>query len=346
MSFVHLHVHSQYSFLDGLARPADLLARAKELGMPAVALTDHMGLYGAVEFFRCGRELGVKPILGCELSFCREQDRPSGREHHLVVLVRDAFGYENLCRMLSAAHLESTSSPPRVDWPTLVGHARGLITLSGCRRGEIPALLLSGEYRRAKETARQYRDLFGPDGFYLELQDHGLPEEKRCNRLLVELAESLSLPLAATNNVHYLEPADGEVHGLTTAVRNYRSPEQLFPGLPNSEFYLKTPAQMAGLFARLPRALENTLKIAGECNLELPQTAFPAYPVPAGRTPDSFLFCALCACSPWTNVIRDEGRKFWPAWNRSWPSLRPGDSLLISFLSGIWFPLPAAGGSP
>lgn len=204
MSFVHLHVHSQYSFLDGLARPAELLARAKELSMPALALTDHMGLYGVVEFFRLGREMGVKAIIGCELSLCWE----AGRERHLVVLVRDNRGYENLVQMVSTAHLENSYGLPRVDWSTLARHGQGLIALSGCLQGEIPSLLLAGHYSRVKEAVRQYREIFGPDGFYLELQDHGLREEKKCNRLLCELAGSLSLPLVVTNNVHYLEPGD------------------------------------------------------------------------------------------------------------------------------------------
>lgn len=288
MTFVHLHVHSEYSFLDGACRLREIVARAKASSMPALALTDHGGLYGAIEFYQLARESGIKPIIGTEICLAPY--------FHLILLVKNRKGYENLVQLVSRSHLKSLYHKPVIQKEDLTLYADGLIALSGCLSGEIPRLLLNGRYTEARTKALEYREIFGSGNFYLELQNHGLSQQIRCNRLLKQLAEKTGIPLVATNDVHYLDRDEAAVQELLVSIRalenNYKS--NSFK-LPTPEFYFKSSEEMKYLFRETPEAVENTLKISRECNLELNLGAFcpPFFPLPQGVTPDEYL-AALC----------------------------------------------------
>lgn len=288
MSFVHLHVHSEYSFLDGACRLGELVARAKALAMPALALTDHGGLHGAIEFYQLAREAGIKPILGCEIYLAPD--------FHLVLLAKNRQGYENLVQLVSRAHLAGLEQKPMVEREGLIRFAGGLMALSGCLAGEVPRLLWAGKYAEARAKALEYREIFGPGNFYLELQNHGLRQESRCNRLLTDLARQTGLPLVATNDVHYLDREEAAVHELLVSIgtlQTIHAPNPL--KLPTPEFFLKSPGEMRELFRGTPQAIRNTLKISAECNLELNLGApcLPLFPLPQGFTHHEYL-TSLC----------------------------------------------------
>ncbi|SFG41387.1 DNA polymerase-3 subunit alpha [Desulfotomaculum arcticum] len=288
MTFVHLHTHSEYSFLDGACRLRELAARAGELSMPALALTDHGGLHGAIEFCQLARQAGIKPIIGCEIYLAPD--------FHLVLLAKNRTGYENLVQLVSRSHLERLDYKPRVDKDMLACYAGGLIALSGCLAGEIPRLLLQGQYARTREKAMEYQAIFGPGNFYLELQNHGLSREIRCNQLLRELAGETKIPLVATNDVHYLDRKDASVHELLVSIGTLPTIQAPHPlKLPNGEFYLKSAGEMRYLFREIPQAIENTLKISASCNLALPlgSLRLPFFPLPEGVTHDDYL-ASLC----------------------------------------------------
>lgn len=298
--FVHLHCHSPFSFLDGAARIEQLVEEAAALGMPAIALTDHNNLSGAVRWQQKAAAAGVKPIQGVELSL--------EHGHHLTLLATGPAGYASLCRLVTAAHLghvpgdhDALGRPqdwnerrfaPRCALHHLARHAHGLIALSGCRRGEIPALLFQARYSEAAAAARRYRDLFGSGCFYLELQDNRLPGDAGLNRALRELGEALDIPLAATANVHYRTRQDFYIHDLLTCVRTLTRLDQVHPERRlNAENYLKSPAEMAATFRDFPGAVANTLAIAERCSpaLNLGQRLHPGFPVPEGQTPAGYL---------------------------------------------------------
>ncbi|AGL00566.1 DNA polymerase III subunit alpha [Desulfoscipio gibsoniae] len=284
MTFVHLHTHSEYSFLDGACRLGELVSRAGEFSMPALALTDHGGLHGAIEFYQLARQAGIKPIIGCEVYLAPD--------FHLVLLAKNHAGYENLVQLVSRSHLKGLEHKPKVDKNMLACHAGGLIALSGCLAGEIPRLLLHGKYAEARGKALEYQAIFSPGNFYLELQNHGLSREIRCNRLLTELARETKIPLVATNNVHYLDHKDASIHELLVCIGNLQTvpaPNPLKPT--NAEFYLKSAREMRRLFRETPQAIENTIKISAECNLELPlgSLCLPFFPLPEGVTYGDYL---------------------------------------------------------
>lgn len=288
MTFVHLHTHSEYSFFDGACRLGELVARAGEFSMPALALTDHGGLHGAIEFYQLARQAGIKPIIGCEIYIAQN--------YHLVLLAKNRTGYENLVQLVSQAHLDGPAHKPRVDKDMLACYAGGLIALSGCLSGEIPRLLLHGKYAEAREKTLEYQAIFGPGNFYLELQNHGLSQEIRCNRRLIELARETRIPLVATNDVHYLDRKDASVHELLVSIGTLQTVHAPNPlKLPTEEFYLKSTGEMRNLFREIPQAIENTLKISEECNLELHLGSFrlPFFPLPQGVTNDDCL-ASLC----------------------------------------------------
>ena len=298
MTFVHLHVHSEYSFLDGACRLRELVARAREFSMPALALTDHGGLHGAVEFYQLAREAGIKPIIGCEIYLA-----PS---FHLVLLAKNLKGYENLVKLVSRSHLEGFG----VDKDLLSSSAGGLIALSGCLSGEIPRLLLGGKYAEARTKALEYREIFGPGNFYLELQNHSLSQEIRCNQLLTELAKETQIPLVATNDVHYLDRKEAPVRELLVSIGTLQSIHAPNPlKLPTPEFYLKSPGEMSNLFRETPEAIRNTLKISEECNLELKLGSphLPFFPLPPGVTHDEYLasLCQKGLSRRYGNLIRE-----------------------------------------
>jgi len=300
--FVHLHVHSEYSLLDGLARLEGLTQRAAELGMPALALTDHGTMFGAIKFYRAALAAGIRPIIGMEAYMApqRMTDRHPQRDrtpYHLVLLARDNGGYQNLLQIATAAQLQGFYYKPRIDKTYLEGHAQGLIALSGCAQGEIPTLLQRGQLNKAKEVACWYRDVFGPSNFYLELQVHqGLPELQDINRRMVELGRALDIPLVATNDVHYIRPEDAHAQEILLCIQTnttMRNPNRMRMG--DESFYLKSPAEMAALFQELPEALRNTLLIAERCEVDLDRKQYhlPVFSVPEGYTSQSYLR-ALC----------------------------------------------------
>ncbi len=297
-NFVHLHVHSQYSLLDGMSRMKELAARAVELEQPAVALTDHGVMYGAIEFYRACQAAGVKPIVGIEAYIAprRMTDRDpklDRKSHHLVLLAQNNTGYQNLLHIATASQLEGFYYKPRVDKAFLADHAEGLICLSSCGSGEIPRLLMNGEKHRARQAAGWYRDVFCPDRFYLEVQRHeGLPELEKANAGMVELGRELGIPLVATNDVHYVLCEHAHAQALLLAIQSNTTildPKRMQMG--DESFYLKSSDEMATLFADLPAAIENTLRIAETCQLDLDAKGYhlPEFQVPAGHDAQSYL---------------------------------------------------------
>ncbi len=300
-NFVHLHCHSEYSLLDGAARIKGMVARAAELKMPALAITDHGTMFGVVDFFREAAKAGVKPILGCEVyvatrSRLKKEPRKDDNQYHLVLLAENEQGYRNLMRLVSGAFLEGFYYKPRVDRELLEAHHEGLIALSSCLAGEIPTLFLKGGEEAARQAARYYLELFGEGNFYLELQDHGLPEQKPVNRFLAALSKQEGIPLVASNDVHYLDRNDAGMHDVLLCIQTGKTvddPDRMRFGTP--EFYLKSTEEMAALFPEHPEALENSLEIAERCNVKLDFTSrhLPEYSLPEGESANEHL-ARLC----------------------------------------------------
>ncbi len=292
--FVHLHLHSEYSMLDGANRLRDVLDGAKASGMPAMALTDHGNLFGAVEFYRTAVAMGVQPILGIEayVAAGRYTDRdPAHRTaNHLVLLARNERGYRNLLKLTTRSFLEGFYYKPRIDRELLRAHAEGLVGLSACLKGEINERILAGREDEAEQTARDYLELFGEGNFYLELQDHGISAQREVNEALCRIARRLGAPVVATNDCHYLRSDDATAHDVLLCIGTQKTladPDRL--RYASDQFYLKTGEEMARLFPDVPEAIENTLRIAEQCRFELPQGAqLPAFPVPAEHTLESF----------------------------------------------------------
>ena len=296
--FVHLHLHTEYSLLDGACRLDAVLDRAHQFKMPALAITDHGNMFGAVEFYLKAQERGIKPIIGCEVYVAPESRlKKSGggqkeSAYHLVLLAKDNTGYKNLIKLVSAAYLEGFYYKPRIDKELLARHAGGLIGLSACLKGEIPWLINQGRSRDAAAVAGQYAQIFGKGDFYLELQENGLAEQTRANRELVELSRKLDLPLVASNDCHYLSAEDPQAHEILLCIQTGKTMDD-----PNRmrfstrELYFKSGRQMQELFAELPEAIRNTVLIAESCNLELDfgKIHLPHYEVPPGYTLDSYL---------------------------------------------------------
>lgn len=296
--FVHLHVHSEYSLLDGLAKADALAKRAAELGMPALAITDHGTLFGVIEFYEKCHAAGVKPIIGCEIylapnSMHSRAGRDDQATYHLVLLARNNQGYQNLLKIATAAQLEGFYYKPRVDKAYLAAHAEGLIALSACGSGEIPRLLQEHQTDLAMEAAAWYRNVFGPDGFYLELQYHeGNPQLADINRALVDMARALQIPLVATNDVHYVHAHEAYAQEVLLCLQTngvMTDPEHMNMG--DNSFYLKDGDEMAALFPDWPDALDNTLRIAEACNvtIEFGNYHLPPFQVPEGFTPQTYL---------------------------------------------------------
>lgn len=297
--FVHLHVHSHYSLLDGLTKPEPLLKKCAEYGMDACALTDHGNLFGLLEFYTKAKKYDVKPILGCEV-YVSPTDRfdKSGKSskeasNHLLLLCENEAGYHNLCKLSSLAHLEGWHYKPRVDMALLEEYKEGLIACSACLNGRIPSLLLANKYEEAEQALDQYIGIFGRDNFCIEMMNHGMPEEEKVNPLLWELAEKYKLTAIATNDSHYLEREDAEAHEVLLCLQTKKNMDD--PGrmrFPNDEFYFRTQEDMMGRFARWPDAVTNTKRIAERCNATIPMDLglIPNYPVPEGYTQESYLW--------------------------------------------------------
>jgi DNA polymerase-3 subunit alpha len=294
-NFVHLHLHTDYSLLDGACEIGRLMDRAAELKMPAVAITDHGNLFGAVKFYEAALKRGLKPILGCEVyvastnRFDRLPD--ADRPYHLILLCENERGYRNLLKLASSAFLEGFYYKPRIDKDLLARHADGLIGLSGCLRGEVAVALSADKFEVACQAAYNLRDIFGKGNFYIEIQDQGLLEEKRINPHLVRLARDTGIPLVATNDCHYLTKADARAQDVLVCIQTGKTlsdPNRM--KFATDQFYFKSFEEMQALFGEAPEALSRTLEIAERCNvhLEEKQHVFPHFEVPAGETLDSF----------------------------------------------------------
>ena len=301
MSFVHLHVHTEFSLLDGACRIGGLMDRVKELGQTAVAITDHGNMYGVIDFYRAAKAAGVKPVIGCEVYVAPRTmaDRVYGvdnESYHMVLLCETMEGYENLSRLVSAAYLDGFYGKPRIDLDHLRQHSRGLIGLSACIAGAIPRLLLAQDYEGAKKYAQDLAAIFGPDHFYLELQDHGIEEQRAANQGILRLARETGLPLVVTNDAHYLRREDAKTQDVLLAVQTGKTvddPTRM--RFETEEFYIKSEEELRERFPNVPEAFENTVRIAQRCNVEFifNQYHLPAYPVPEGFTNEAY-FRKLC----------------------------------------------------
>lgn len=296
--FVHLHTHSEYSLLDGAVRIPELVAAAKAMGMPALALTDHGNMYGVVDFYKAAREAGINPILGCEVYVAPESrhiKQGGARDenaYHLVLLAENNEGYKNLMKLVTLGHREGFYYKPRIDLELLRLYHRGLICLSGCLGGQIPSLLLRGDREGAKALALELDTIFGRNNFFLEIQDHGILDEKTVNQELAALSRETGIPLVATNDIHYLAREDHEAHDVLLCIQTAKQvDDQDRMRFPGDQFYFKSAEEMADLFAWCPEALSNTVEIARRCNvtLEFGKYHLPEYPVPEGHTPDTWL---------------------------------------------------------
>lgn len=291
MSFVHLHVHTEYSLLDGACKIKNLVKAAKELSQPAIAITDHGCMYGVIDFYKAAKKEGIKPIIGCEVYVAprkytdkvAELDREN---RHMVLLCENNVGYQNLIKLVSMAWIDGFYGKPRVDEELLEKYHEGIIALSACLAGEIPKALMRGNYELAKEKALKYKRIFGENNFFLELQDHGILEQKRINSDIIKLSKECDIPLVVTNDCHYIKREDKDLHKILLCIQtNHTIEDENSFEFPTDEFYLKSEAEMRELFPNVPEAYENTVKIAERCNVEFEfgKTKLPRFDVPDGK---------------------------------------------------------------
>src|SRR6201993_4526741 len=295
-SFVHLHLHTEYSLLDGSIRMKDLMKKAAEFEMPAVAITDHGNLFGVIEFYQEAQRAGVKPIIGCEVYVApgSHKDRPPSRRdsaYHFTLLAENETGYRNLVKLVTAAHLDGFHYAPRIDKELLAARAAGLIGLSGCLAGEINSAIQADNIEKAKQSAVEYREILGAENFFLELHDHGMEEQKKCKAALVHMARDLGVGLVAANDVHFLRRSDHEAHDVMLCIGTGKmvQDESRMRYLP--ELYFKSPSEMRQGFRDFPEAIANTLHVGERCHLDLEfgRSKYPEYPVPAGKTREEYL---------------------------------------------------------
>ena len=301
MSFVHLHVHTEYSLLDGACRIGNMMDRVKELGQNAIAITDHGVMYGCIDFYKAAKDAGIKPIIGCEVYVSRRgmEDRVHGIDndpYHLVLLCENRKGYENLCFLVSQAFINGFYGKPRVDLALLEQYHEGLIALSACLAGAVPQYLLEEDYASAKEYALKLATIFGPEHFYLELQDHGIEEQRPVNQGVQRIARETGLPLVVTNDAHYLRKEDAKMQDVLMCIQMGKTVDDTNRmKFQTDEFYLKSEAELRQLFPGCDEAFENTVKIADMCNLEFTfhEYHLPSFPVPEGYTNEQY-FRKLC----------------------------------------------------
>jgi DNA polymerase-3 subunit alpha len=293
--FTHLHLHTEYSLLDGACDIEKLIDRVAALGQTSVAMTDHGNIYGAVRFFNAAKERSIKPIIGCELYVCKAEDHraesPNDQYNHLLVLAENEEGYRNLIRLTSEASLHGFYRKPRVSKKYLAAHAEGLIGFSGCLSGELCEELMAGRYEKAKGAATQYQDIFGRGNFYLEIQNQGLEQESRIQSDLFRLEKELEIPLVLTNDSHYLCGEDHHAHDVMLCVQTGSKvhDKERFR-FDSDQFFVKSADEMARLFPDSPGVLARTMEIAERCNFKLKgvENPFPEFAVPAGHTIDSY----------------------------------------------------------
>ncbi len=324
--FVHLHLHTEYSLLDGACRLDRLVDKAHELKFPALAITDHGAMHGVIDFYKAAREKGIKPIIGCEVyvapgSRLEKKTSSGGRDvyHHLGLLAKDETGYKNLIKLTTAAHLEGYYYKPRIDKEILAAHKEGLIAMSGCLASEIPDWILKDQLDKARDAVDWFKQTLGPENFYLELQNHGIAEQAKVNKHLILWAKEFGLKLIATNDVHYIEKSHSHAHDclicigtqtqLADTKRMRYEPEQ---------FYLRTAEEMKARFADTPEAIKNTLEVAGKCNLEIKfpkatsELHFPVFAPPEHFTREGYLrkLIAEGLLKRYTIHAKAEGKEF------------------------------------
>ncbi|MBP2633861.1 MAG: polymerase alpha subunit, partial [Firmicutes bacterium] len=295
--FVHLHVHTEYSLLDGASRIEELTQKAKELNMPAIAITDHGSMYGVIDFYKSAKKNGIKPIIGCEVYLAPKSrfDRMAidgETYYHLILLAENQTGYQNLIKMVSLAYSEGFYYKPRVDKELLREYSEGIICLSACIAGDVPSAIIRDDNNRAEELVKEYIDIFGKEHFFIEIQDHGIPEEKKANLILVELAKKYDVGLVATNDLHYINKSDSEFHDVLLCIQMGKTvDDENRMKFPNDQFYLKSAQEMKQLFHAYEGAIENTVKIAERCNVEFTfgHLHLPTFPVPEGISDVAYL---------------------------------------------------------
>lgn len=296
-NFVHLHTHTEYSLLDGACRISELVAHAKKHKMPALAITDHGVMYGAIQFYKEAIRQGIKPIIGCEMYVAHQSrlDKSSQRKetpHHLILLVKNNEGYKNLIKLVTLSYLEGFYYKPRIDKEILREHSSGLIALSACLKGEISQCILQKNIKKAKEVAIDFLDIFGEGNFYLELQKNGIPEQEIVNENLIEISQELSIPVVASNDIHYINKEDARAHEILLCIQtatNLSDPKRL--KFSTDAFYFNSPEEMDKNFSKIPQALENTIHIAEKCNLEIDfkHAQLPEFKVPPEHNINTYL---------------------------------------------------------
>lgn len=296
MSFAHLHTHTEFSLLDGAVSIKKLVARVKELGMDSCAITDHGNMYGVVDFYREAKAQGIHPVIGCEVYMAPgsrfDKTKDEDKYYHLILLCENMTGYKNLIKLVSAGFIEGFYYKPRIDFELLKEHSEGLIALSACLAGEIPRALLAEDYDSAKEIACRYIEVFGKDNYFIEIQDHGIADQKRTNPQLVKLARELGVGLVATNDIHYATRADAKYQDVLMCIQMHKTvdePDRM--KFETDEFYIKSPEEMTELFEYAPDAIENTGKIAARCQMDFDFDTrhLPEYDVPGGKTAEQYL---------------------------------------------------------
>lgn len=294
-NFVHLHLHSEYSLLDGSTRISLLPKRVKELNMNAVALTDHGNMYGAIAFYKACKDEGIKPILGCEVYISKKdlsiKDK-SNERYHLILLAENNEGFKNIMKIVSIGFVDGYYYKPRIDKEVLKKYSKGIIATSACLGGEVQKLILNRDIEAAKKSALEYREIFGENNFFLELQDHGMPEQARVNRELINLSKELEIPLTVSNDVHYLNKDDAKSHDVLLCIQTGKTVnDENRMKFPSDEFYLKSPDEMAALFPENKDALENTVEIANRCNVDIKfhDLHLPDFSVPSEYTHEEYL---------------------------------------------------------
>ncbi len=297
MSFVHLHLHTEYSLLDGFARIERLFDKVAELGMEAVAITDHGVMFGAVEFYKQAKKNGIKPIIGCEVylaarTMADKTPAYDKKRSHLILLAENKIGYHNLIKLVSKGFSEGFYYKPRIDKALLRKHSEGLIALSACMAGDVQQALNYGNYAEAKKLVNDYLTIFDRDHFYLELQDHGILEQKKVNKQLLKLAAECNVELVATNDVHYIEKNDAKIHDVLLAIQTGKTlADDDRMRFQTEEFYLKSPEQMTELFSYAPQAIANTVKIAERCQYDFDFNSqhLPVFDPPGGMSAKDYL---------------------------------------------------------
>src|SRR6516162_8846985 len=299
--FVHLHLHTEYSLLDGACRLDKLVDKAHELKFPALAITDHGAMHGAIEFYQTTRAKGIKPIIGCEVYVAPgsrlEKKTGSGTRdiyHHLGLLAKDATGYKNLIKLTTAAHLDGYYYKPRIDKDLLAKHSEGLIALSGCLASEVPDLIMKDQIAKARDVVDWFKQTLGAENYFLELQNHGMSEQAKVNKQLIQFAKEFGLKLVATNDVHYINKSDSHAHDCLVCIGTQdllSNPKRMGAGYVPEQFYLRSADEMKARFAEVPEAVKNTLEVAEKCNLEIKfgENKYPVFNPPEHFTREGYL---------------------------------------------------------